>query len=387
VRAADAERSAEKINVGASNGVRGETMTVQSSDDQPVPEAAIAGTEVAGAAEADRIFSLLRQKAEELVASGIREGHARGLAQLELRIAQWPSEWDDDLLVLLYGDSDAPPAELDFPDLGITIEPEEVTTSFIKSAMCVLKARVKFKEKSVKALVDAAARINTLLGVLAVLNWGNCGSGWWSHVTHGSMGGVVPNLELGRVQNVVAALRKLPEPVARKVRAALYWIREPRQLLMEGHRSDVLRVYAGYWNAFECLVEAVCLLCPQSKMRRAEKQAGIDAFVAKRNGKLDAAAISECYRAFVDPGFVAKASHALAVCFPYRADQYVAECFRMKPEKDRLYNIRNAINHGDIDAENPNELLRVEDRHSRLWMIVFGILGLILPIDRPLDQQ
>ena len=161
---------------------------------------------------------------------------------------------------------------------------------------------------------------------------------------------------------MVAALRKLPEPVARKVRAALYWIREPRQLLMEGHRSDVLRVYAGYWNAFECLVEAVCLLRPQSKLRRAEKQAGIDAFVAK-------------------------ASHAFAVCFPYRADQYVAECFRMKPEQDRLYNIRNAINHGDVDAENPNELLRVEDRHSRLWMIVFGMLGLIIPIDRPLDQQ
>jgi len=361
-------------------------MTAQSSDDQPAPEAVGVGTDGAGAAEADRFFSLLRQKTEDLVASGIREGHARGLAHLELRIAEWPSGWGDDLLVLIYGDFNAPPAELDFPELGITIEPEKVTNSFIKSAMCVLKARVKIPEKSVKALVAAAARINTLLGVLAVLNWGNSGSGWWSHVTHGSMGGVVLNLEPDRVQKVVEALGKLPAPVARKVRSALYWIREPRQLMMEGHRSDVLRVYAGYWNAFECLVEAVCLLRPQSKLRRAEKQAGIDAFVAERNGKLDAAAISECYKAVIDPGFVAKASHALKVCFPSRADQYVVECFRMKPEQDRLYNIRNAINHGDVDADNPNELLRVEDRHSRLWMIVFGMLGLIIPIDRPLDQ-
>jgi hypothetical protein len=266
------------------------------------------------------------------------------------------SGWGDDLLVLIYGDFNAPPAELDFPELGITIEPEKVTTSFIKSAMCVLKARVKIPEKSVKALGDAAARINTLLGVLAVLNWGNSGSGWWSHVTHGSMGGVVPGLEPDRVQKVVEALGKLPAPVARKVRSALYWIREPRQFMMEGYRSDVLRLYTGYWNAFECLVEAVCLLRPQSKLRRAEKQTGIDAFVAERNGKLDAAAISECYKAFVDPGFVAKASHALKVCFPQRADQYVVECFRMKPEQDRLYNIRNAINHGDVDADNPNEL-------------------------------
>jgi hypothetical protein len=359
-------------------------MTAQSRDDQRAPEAVAAGTEDAGAAEADRFFSLLRQKTEDLVTSGIRDGHARGLAQLEMRIAQWPSGWGDDLLVLIYGDFNAPPAELDFPDLGITIEPEKVTTSFIKSALCVLKARVRIPEKSVKALVDAAARINTLLGVLAVQNWGNSGSGWWSHVTHGSMGGVMPKLEPDRVQKVVEALGTLPPPVARTVRSALYWIREPRQLVMEGHRSDVLRVYAGYWNAFECLVEAVCLLRPQPKLGRAEKQAGIDAFVAERKGKLDAAAISECYKAFVDPGFVAKASHALKVCFSERADQYIVECFRMKPEQDRLYNIRNAINHGDVD--NPSELLRVEDRHSRLWMIVFGMLGLIIPIDRPLDQ-
>ncbi|MDQ3698268.1 MAG: hypothetical protein M3373_09610 [Gemmatimonadota bacterium] len=186
---------------------------------------------------------------------------------------------------------------------------------------------------------------------------------------------------------MVEALGRLPPPVAGKVRSALYWIREPRQLLMERHRSDVLRVYAGYWNAFECLVDAICLHRPQSKLRRVEKQACIDAFVAEQNGKLDAAAISKCYKACVDPGFVAKASAAFKDCFPDRADQYVLECFRMKPKQDRLYNIRNAINHGDIDAGNFNELLRVEDRHGRLWMIVFGMLGLFIPIDVPINQQ
>ncbi|HEY3383478.1 MAG TPA: hypothetical protein VGK32_17050 [Vicinamibacterales bacterium] len=362
-------------------------MTAQSSDDQPARPAEAAAATDAGAAEADRFFRLLRQKTEAFVASGFREGHARRLADLELRIARWPSAWGDDLVVLIYGDFSAPPTELDFPDLGITIEPEQVTTSDIRTAMCVLKARVKIPEKSVKALVDAAARISTLLGALAVLNWGNCGFGWWSHLTHGPDGGVMPKLEPDRVKNVVEALRKLPLPVARKLQSALYWIREPRQLLMEGYRSDALRVYAGYWNAFECLVEAVCLLRPQPTLGKAEKQAGIDAFVAVRKGKLDAAAISECYKQFVDAGFVAKASHALRVCFPERADQYIVECFRMKPEQDRLYNIRNAINHGDVDADDPNELLRVEDRHSRLWMIVFGMLGLIIPIDRPRDER
>jgi hypothetical protein len=303
-----------------------------------------------------------------------------------MRIAQWPSGWGNDLVVLIYGDFNAPPAELNFPDLDITIEPEKVTGSVIKSALCVLKARVKIPEKSVKALVDAAARIDTLLDVLTVLNWGNSGSGWWSYVTHGPMGGVMAKLEPDRVQKVVKALGALPPLAARKVRSALRWIREPRQLVMEGYRSDVLRVYAGYWNAFENLVEAVCVLRPQSKPERVATQADINAFISQRKGRLDPAAISECYRTFVNPGFVAKATHALKACFPERADQYVEECFRMKPEQDRLYDIRNAINHGNVDAGNPSELLRVEDRHTRLWMIVFGMLGLIIPIDRPLDQ-
>lgn len=359
-------------------------MTDQSNGEQPAPGAG--ATKDAGEEEADRFFNTLQQRTEELVAGGLREGHAHGLAHLEMRIAQWPAGWGDDLVVLFYGDFNEPPAELAFPDLGITIEPEKLTNTIIRSARCVLKDRVKIPEKSLRALVDAAARINTLLGVLAVLNWGNSGSGWWSYVTHGSMGGVTPKLEPDRVQEVVETLGRLPLAVARKVRSALYWVREPRQLFMESHRSDVLRVYAGYWNAFECLVEAVCLLCPQAKLGRAEKQAGIDAFIAGRDGRLDAALVAECYKTFVDPGFVAKASHALKVCFPERAEQYTVECFRMKPEQDRLYNIRNAINHGDIDADNPSEILRVEDRNDRLWMIVFGMLGLIIPIDRPLDQ-
>lgn len=361
-------------------------MTAEGNEDQPTSETAASGTASPGPTEADQFFSFLRHKTTDLVASGLREGHARGLAQLEWRISRWPPEWGNDLVMLIYGDFRAPSANLEFPDLGITVEPEKITTSFIKSAMCVLKARVKISERSVKALVDAAARINMLLGGLAVLNWGNSGSGWWSHVTHGSMGGTMAELEPDRVHKVVDALGRLQAPVSKKVRSALYWIREPRQLVMEGHRSDVLRVYAGYWNAFECLVEAVCLLRPRPKLGSAEKQVAIDAFISERKGKLDASAISECYKTFVDPGFVAKASHALKVCFPERAEQYVVECFRMKPERDRLYNIRNAINHGDVDADNPSELLRVEDRHSRLWMIVFGMLGLLIPIDRPLDQ-
>ena len=57
------------------------------------------------------------------------------------------------------------------------------------------------------------------------------------------------------------------------------------------------------------------------------------------------------------------------------------------PDYNWLYSIRNAINHGDINADDRGELIRVEDRHQRLWMIVFGMLGLMIPIDRPLHTK
>ena len=120
---------------------------------------------------------------------------------------------------------------------------------------------------------------------------------------------------------------------------------------LERFRDDVLRVYAGYWNAFECLVEAVSLIRPPKKMTKQEKLDAIEKFFADRHGKLNIASVLKCYRQFVDPGFVAKASHVLHVCCADRAKRYINECFHAKPDKERLYAVRNAINHGEIDTD------------------------------------
>ena len=68
------------------------------------------------------------------------------------------------------------------------------------------------------------------------------------------------------------------------------------------------------------------------------------------------------------------------------ADRYIVECFRLKNRKDRLYDIRNAISHGEVDAENPEELIRIEARRMRLWMIVFGMFGRLVPFRAPSDR-
>ena len=84
---------------------------------------------------------------------------------------------------------------------------------------------------------------------------------------------------------------------------------------------------------------------------------------------------------------VGKASHALKECFGDEADKYIEECFRLSVQKERLYDIRNAINHGEVDAENPEELIRIESRLSRLWLIVWGMFGCIIPFSAPVDSK
>jgi hypothetical protein len=330
----------------------------------------------------DTFLRFLEKHAEKLRAQGYRETQARGLAELEWRVANWPSDWPDYVLMILFGDFMPPKEALSFPSLGITIDSENVADkTLVKTARTALKARVSVKEKTVSALLDATARINLLLGIWAALGWGNWGSGWWSHITHGIPIGMSAHVPVERSEGVFDALMKLSAEIRQKVTSALYWIREPRQFSQENYRSDILRRYAGYWNAFECLVEAVCLEKPMTKMSATEKQIAIDQFVSGR--RVDAALVADCYLTIVRPGFVGKASHALKSCFDGRAKHYIEQCFRIKPDADRLYQIRNDIDHGSIDADNLSELLRISERQRLLWEIVFIMLGRFIPTDRP----
>lgn len=300
---------------------------------------------------------------------------------LAYRIQEWPPAWGNSLEIYIYGDFNAPDSEVQIESLGITIYPEKIEDTHVKSAMYVLRARVEVKEKTVSELADAAHRINILLGMWSLLEWGSADKGWWSWVTHGrQVYGGASKIDHKDLHVPIESLLKLPEPVKRKVEAALYWIREPGSLLQEWHRSDVLRLYASCWNAFECLVEAVNILRPQQKLSKEKKQQLIDEFVAQRGGKLTAQDIQDCYRQFVDPGFSAKARHALIVCFPKEADTYFLECFKAP---DKLYQIRNDINHGNVDAEDPNELLRITTRLQLLSKIVLRMFSRLIPFAAP----
>lgn len=326
-------------------------------------------------------------RTKQLEADGIESGVAFQKAVLEKRIQNWPSQWGSNLQVLIYGDFQQPNEPLLIPQLGITVHPDKVEGSLIRSATCVLKATVLLKEKSVAGLVDASRRLNTFLGAWSLVAWGNSACGWWSHVTHGTPSGLLPVLASEHLPKAIDGISQLPQSVRHRVDAALYWIREPRVLMTERYRSEVLRTYAAYWNAFECLVEAVNILQPPEKSSSLDKQSLLDHFFSNRSGKVTAATIQEAYLEIVNPGFVGKTSHALRVCLPRHAECYIKECFKAENEADRLYDIRNAINHGDVDSENFEEVVRIEGRLRRLWIIVWGMFGRLVPFPSPVDES
>ncbi len=333
----------------------------------------------------DALFARVR----ELTADGFDHLKAWGTADLERRIEAWPEAWNDDLQILIYGDFRPPEGVVTVPHLGITVYPENQTSTIIESALCVLKANVTVSNKNISSLIDATRRINLFLGIYMLVSLGNVGCGWWSEITHevGLSAGYSPRLDDEALLPAIESACKFPGKVRRKIEAALYWIREPRNMLREFYRPDLLRVFSGYWNAFECLVDAVNALRPQPKQSRSEKQQAIDSFIGAKSGKLTSGDIVKCYQQIVSPGFVGKATHAFNVCFPEHATLYVDECFEMNPREDRLYDIRNAINHGDIDAENTTELLRVESRLHRLWMIVWRMAGRLVAFPAPMEHD
>ena len=133
------------------------------------------------------------------------------------------------------------------------------------------------------------------------------------------------------------------------------------------YRLDLLKRYAAYWNAFECLVDAINIIKPREKLTKDEKQKLLDNLYEDNGNKLDAKFVQEAYLNIINPGLKQKAEHALTLCFGDLSEHYMKECFTLKDKKNRLYDIRNAINHGEIDAENPEEHARIQSRMRKLF--------------------
>ncbi|MDR4505159.1 MAG: hypothetical protein MRK01_10265 [Candidatus Scalindua sp.] len=327
-------------------------------------------------------------RVKELQSEGLEWVHASGLAHLEQRIEHWPKDWGDDFVFLIFGDFEPLDKLFEIESLGITVFPENLKNTVIKNERTVHKAKATINDKSIASILDASRRINLFLGAFTLVTRTNCHCGWWSHITHdGGGGGVKTKLNHDDLGRAVEGAVSIHPKISGKVEAALFWIRDPKQPMMDLSSPDLLKIYAAYWNAFECLVDAICLAVPYEKQTKVEKQDKIEAIFVSHGGKVSPAFIQEAYTTVVNPGLKTKAIHAIGVCFGESADHFIDECFNREDTVNRLYDIRNSINHGEVKAENPQELSRIQSRTSKLWLMVMGMFGQLIPYPYPLHRN
>jgi len=126
----------------------------------------------------ENLVKTLSLRAKELEKEGFEPSFAWDKAYLQYKLEHWPDEWGEEIHVLIYGDFQPPRSDLNFQELSIFISKEPQKKTPIEVAQCVLKARVKVFERTLRGLTSAILRINILLGGLELVSWGNGGCGW-----------------------------------------------------------------------------------------------------------------------------------------------------------------------------------------------------------------
>lgn len=87
---------------------------------------------------ADTTLDDLVQRARRYHAAGYDFSHAFELAAFETRVERWPEAWGQDLVAIVYGDFTPPAGPLVFARLGVTIDPDKLEGTIVKSAMTAL---------------------------------------------------------------------------------------------------------------------------------------------------------------------------------------------------------------------------------------------------------
>jgi hypothetical protein len=106
-------------------------------------------------------------------------------------------------------------------------------------------------------------------------------------------------------------------------------------------------------------------------LSRDQKAKAINDRLAKTGGSLDPSDIAALYRNVVDPGLRPKVEHALNLCIPDHVEYFMKQCYDHEPADRGLYAIRNAINHGTVDVNDPETAMIFAARFPELSKLVF----------------
>lgn len=323
----------------------------------------------------------------EFECKGILHPEAFERARLEQNIQSWPEAWGDYLQVLLYGGIEIT-SDVEVQELGLHISSERKTGKFVFHAPWAYQCRLEVKSKDLLGVLDAIQRLETFLNSWHVVSWGRTIHYFCSFFFQGADVQMSLTGELERIKQFLNALGTYQPHQRELILRAAWWLRQSQHSPLSGASSpSSFAIYSAYWNAFECLVEVVGDLVPLPSSSPSQKAKEVAEFFQRLSGTPTPGDVETCYRLHVNPGLPKRARHALALVFGLLGEQYFHICFQQKPKQNRLYQIRNDINHANIVEFNLDDRLRVENGLHRLHFIVLNMFFVLTQQPIMLDQE
>ena len=171
---------------------------------------------------------------------------------------------------------------------------------------------------------------------------------------------------LNRWADLSKAYVQLPESEKWKLASAVWWYRKA----CAAAYYSIFDSYTAYWNCLEIL----CNVSGSRINKGPEVDGAIQAYLHDKS-EIKSGHILECYNRFVNYGIANQMKDALKdMLGKEQADQLAYQCFEVLPAENRLYHIRNDINHGNIHENSVQDYERVYFRGLLLQSAVMTLL-------------
>jgi hypothetical protein len=320
---------------------------------------------------------------------GVPVGEAWEVSRFELSLSNWPKDWGDYLHVSLYGGIQID-HDIEIPSLGIYVNSEMQTGDFVFGAPFCYDCRIKVKTKTIDGFWDAIGRLELFLNsysIVSLLSGSSptLGAGDSIHyysgfISSSSIAQRSVEQYVEKVLNVLSNLEKFPPKQHQILMRAMWWLRQARHDILSGNSNpSVFALYLSYWNAFECLISVICDIFPMAKFSKSQKKEKVSEFFRNLAEEPTPADIVNCYHEIINPGIGERAKHALiSVLKPEIAEQFYQDCFTCVPEDQRLYKIRNDIDHGNIVEYDFPTRIRVINGLNKLQSILILLVDILV---------